>query len=323
MKFPYPSRSTRLTITALGVLCLILAGASVWRSIALQQNNQAEMKRQFHARIRDGVGREVRFALPGDPPGIVRDSVNSVDNFIFKRSGVKLSGATKNQLAAMEASTLSGERRRLTMSQLSEILSETALERLSRLSDQEITHVDDTLRGFNAPDLPERYRRRRMIQPQPGMGFVISSERFVAEMKAMRSRRNEEAFRDVAHRAVGDSVKRVARVLSEAVPEQFGGAWNVANDTEGRLGVTPLQAMLITYSIASQDFLGDSEENLNKRMHGIQEGLTRSSGQNYPSPDGHTAYGVNGYLTSSPLDIVFDEQTVNSLLNRIEERIAS
>ncbi len=58
-------------------------------------------------------------------------------------------------------------------------------------------------------------------------------------------------------------------------------------------------------------------------MQGIQAGLTRVSGQNYPSPDGHTAYGVNGYLVSSPLDIVFDERTVNSILDRIEERSAS
>ncbi|OLE51550.1 MAG: hypothetical protein AUG51_22470 [Acidobacteria bacterium 13_1_20CM_3_53_8] len=281
------------------------------------------MKRHFHARIRDGVGREVQFASLGDSFGVVRDSVNSVDNFIFKRSGVKLSGPTKNRLAAMEASTLSGARRRLTMSELSDVLSETALERLSRLSDQEITHVDDALRGFNAPDLPESFRRRTAIKAQVGMSTIISSERFVAEMKAMRRRSIEGAFRDVAHRAVEDNVKRVARVLSGAVPEQFGGAWNVANDTEGSMGVTPLQAVLITYSAASQDILCDSEENLNKRMQGIQAGLTRVSGQNYPSPDGHTAYGVNGYLVSSPLDIVFDERTVNSILDRIEERSAS
>jgi hypothetical protein len=42
-------------------------------------------------------------------------------------------------------------------------------------------------------------------------------------------------------------------------------------------------------------------------------------GRPFPSPEGHRAYGVNGYIFSSPLDLFFNEQAVNRLLDRIEK----
>jgi hypothetical protein len=50
-----------------------------------------------------------------------------------------------------------------------------------------------------------------------------------------------------------------------------------------------------------------------------REAMTEDPGHPFPSPDGHRAYGVNGYLFSSPLDLMFDEQTVNHLLDSIEK----
>ena len=318
-------RRARFLILVLGVLTLMIAIVSVWRTSALQQDKQADMKRQFHERIRDGVGREVKFASPGDPPGAVRASVNSVDNFIFKRSGVKLSGRTKNRLAEMEQRTLNGSTRRLTAAELGDVLTATALERISVLTDEEIVHADDSLRGFNAPDLPQRYRGRTGIS-LPGHLIFISTEKFVNQVKAMRDQATTplgEVFRGAAHRVVDDHVQKTVSLFSEAVPEQFGGAWNVSSNSPGDLGITPLQAVLIAYSLAGQDFLCDSEANLNKQLKGVQAGLTRISGENYPSPEGHFAYGVNGYLASSPLDLIFDERTVNRLLDHLEERSAS
>lgn len=309
---------------ALGVLGLMVAALSMWRSSALKTDKQAEEKRQFHARIRDGVGREVQFASPGDPSGVVRSSVNSVDNFIFKRSGVRLSGATKTRLAEMEELTLSGSTRRLSISELDQVLTDTAFERLGRLTDEEVLHVDDTLRGFKAPDLPKRYTRRAINLP--GQSVLISSERFMDQLKAMRDQTNTplgEVLKAATHREVQKNVHRQVRDLSEAVPEKFIGAWDTPNDREGDTGVTPLQAVLIAYSVASSDLLIDSEANLTKRMKGNQVGLTRINGEKYPSPEGHLAYGVNGYITSTPLDLVFDEQTINRLLDHIQERSAS
>ena len=54
-------------------------------------------------------------------------------------------------------------------------------------------------------------------------------------------------------------------------------------------------------------------------MGSRRESLSKLTGQPYPAPDGHYAYGVNGYLFSSPLDLLLDERTLNSLLDRLEK----
>ncbi len=317
-------RQARFFLFVLGSLCIAGAAITIWRSSALQADKEAEGKRQYHERIRDGVGREVQFASPGDPSGLVRSSVNSVDNFIFKRSGVKLSGPTKKRIAEMEQRTLNGEARRLTVSELNDVLTATAFERLGRLTDEEILHIDDTLRGFKAPDLPKRFGRRGINLP--GQTILISSERFMDQLKAMRDQTSTplgQILKSVTHSKIEDVVHRRINTLSQAVPEKFVGVWDATNDRAGDTGVTPLQAVLIAYSVAGSDLLIDSEGNIRKEMKGLQAGLTRIHGEKYPSPEGHLAYGVNGYLTSTPLDLVFDEQTINRMLDHIQERSAS
>lgn len=325
MRLPILLNKVRLLIFAIVALLLGVSIVMVtsWRSSAVQTNEQVEGKRQFHARIRDGVGREVKFASPGDPKGLVRASVDSVDNFIFRRSGVRFSGPTKSRLADMEQHTLNGETRRLSVSDLNDVLTSTAFERLATLRDDEILHVDDTLRGFNAPDLPRRYARRAVILP--GQIVAVSKEKFVSQLKAMRDQTSTplgDVLRGAMHRAIEDNVQSRVSVLSEAVPEQFGGAWDVGNNREGSVGITPLQAVLITYAVASQDLLCDSETNLGRRMRGIQDALTARHGEQYPSAEGHFAFGVNGYMASTPLDLAFDEQTINRMLDHIQERSA-
>jgi hypothetical protein len=120
-------------------------------------------------------------------------------------------------------------------------------------------------------------------------------------------------------------VQSSASYLSEAVPEKFGNMWDVANDREpnaGDGGITPLQATLIAYSLVSDDGLSDGDASLEKRMSKFQSAASRVLEQPYPGPAGHRAFGVNGYLFSSPLDLMFDERVVNRLLDRIEERSA-
>lgn len=317
-------RRARFFLLLIGMLGITAAAITTWKSSALQADKEAEGKRQYHARIREGVGREVQFASPGDAPGLVHSSVNSVDNFIFKRSGVKLSGHTKKRIAEMELRTLNGEAKRLTMSELNDVLTATAFERLGKLTDEEILHLDDTLRGFKAPDLPKRYTRR-MIH-LPGRAMLISTDKVVDQLRAMRGQTNTplgEVLKAATYREVQTNVRRQIRDLSEAVPEKFVGVWDATNDRAGATGITPLQAVLIAYSVAGSDLLIDSEAGLLKEMKSLQAGLTRIHGEKYPSPNGHLAYGVNGYLTSTPLDLVFDEQTISRMLDHIQERSAS
>jgi hypothetical protein len=327
MKYPISLKSLRYGAFALLLGCVAIGVAGAWRSSAYKENEKTAMKLKFHARVRDGVGREVKLARKGDRAGRVQAAVNSVADFIAKRSGAQLSGATRNRLAAAEERAQNGAGR-LTVSKVSDAINATMFERLSSLSDRDIAQVDETLRGFNAPQMPKKYARDLKL---PG-GLVFMGtppEKTVGRLKAVRDQIGTpagEVFEGMTRKFVGERVKSRAQYLSEAIPEQFGNVWDVTNDKENDTedgGVTPLQAVLITYSLASDDYLADSEDSLNKDMSKHQENLTKLCGQPYPAPGGHHAYGVNGYLFSSPLDLVFDDQTLNRLLDRLEGRSAS
>jgi hypothetical protein len=143
-------------------------------------------------------------------------------------------------------------------------------------------------------------------------------EDFAAQMKALRDSDpiiKNTLIKAAATRMASTEVQGRVKVLRAAVPEEFGAA--------ATSGFTPLQAVLIAYSAASDDPMSYSAANLQKRMQFTHDILEKHTGQHYPAPDGHYAYGPNGYIYSSPLDLIFDDQTVNMLLNQIAERSAN
>ncbi len=328
MKIIGKSQRAKLVGLSLALTCVAVGIIVIQRSSARQQNrNQsvtAEGKRQLHSRIRDGIGLEVQF-FSNSSSKDVSDSVDSVESFIQSRSGIKLGREINSKLAVLEQSVLSGTSRRITISQLSEILTDVALHRLATLSDEEIGHVDDTLRGFHTGGMPDMMSARRAIQLQ-GMGILVSSERFIQEMKQLRTQCSSghgEVTRAMVQGFVEKNLDASVRTLSEAVPEQFGGIWDSTNNREGLAGVTPLQALVLTYSLASQDLLCDSQDNLKRRMRATRDALTRLTGQTFPNSDGYVPFGPNGYLTSSPLDLVFDDATLGFMLKEMRERSSS
>ncbi|HZG51547.1 MAG TPA: hypothetical protein VEZ40_05360 [Pyrinomonadaceae bacterium] len=328
MKRLLPGKRVRYVVVMLIAGCAAVLMTSVWRSSAVKDTDKITTNHEFHLRVRDGVGREVELPARGNSSGQIRAAVNSVATFIERRSGVRLSGATKNRLSEIEELALSGTARPLTSDELSDLITATVLERLSVLSEQEIAHVDDTLRGFKAPSLPRGFNRNFKL---PG-GIVFAgtpSEKTITRLKAVRDQLGTPAgdvFQGLARGFVKDRVQGRARYLSKSVPEKFGNMWDTVNDREGAAadgGITPLQAVLIAYSLASDDYLSDDEISLGRRMKSLQATATRISGEPYPDPSGHRAYGVNGYLFSSPLDVVFDEQIINRLFDGIEKKWAA
>jgi hypothetical protein len=190
------------------------------------------------------------------------------------------------------------------------------MERAATLSDAEVDSATETLRGFDAPDLPDSFRRGRdTIKLRASKASSLKPEEFVNQVKAVRGAdyASQSLFHGAAKSAIGAEVQKRLNSLGEAMPEKFGSASG---------GLTPVQAMLITYSVASDDLLMDSRANLRKRLGSIQDGMTRITGQRYASPDRHFAYGRNGYIFSTPMDMVFDERTAGLLLDHIEERSA-
>jgi hypothetical protein len=267
---------------------------------------------QYHARIRDRVGREVELAY-GSSPGQIRVAVNSVTKFVETRPGVSLGEATKERLAALEANVQSGNGHRLTLDTFSAALSATVLERFSSLTDEEIAQTDESLRGFTAPDMPENFDRSFKL-PQGFVSIGNPPEKNIARLKVMRDQLKSPArdvWADIFREKVLYNVRGKAENLAEAVPEQFGNLWDTADDRESSgaaAGFTPLQAFLFAYSMVSDDRLDYGQANLRKSMEAKQKYWAKELGRPFPSSDGKHAYGVNGYVFSSPLDLFFDAE---------------
>lgn len=306
-------RRTLFVAALVALAGALVVGVSLRRTAAVRYD-QAVAKQKFMASVRDGVGSEVSFARRGDNANGVCASVESAAHFMRQRSGVDLRGQTKTRLADMEGRTLNGTLRRITPDELSEAIAATAVERLAVSSDEEIGRAVETLRGFDAPDLPDSFRNGRAhVQLRANAATNLTPEQLAAQLKAARDADpvTRTLIKAGAKRGVSEEVQKRTLYLGEAVPEQFG--------TAATEGFTPLQAVLIAYSAASDDPLAYSAANLQKRLASMHDGIERLTGRHYPSPDGHLAYGPNGYIFSTPLDIVFDEQTVNLLLRHIEE----
>lgn len=302
-------RRARFATIALILFCIAVVGVGVWRARAFQkdrpakdQSNAAKMKK-FYAQLQDGLGKEVRFAKDKDSVQNINASVESVAGFIDERSGIKLSDETKKKLAAIEQQTSDGVTRRITSDELSDALTETAVERMANLTDQNIDHAADVL---SAGDDTKPVKLRG-----DGRGYMKRSV-FVSQAKILRdqARQNRYTLGEEMRPLVAAEINERVEVYSKAVPQHFGHAQTK--------GMTPAQAVLISYSVASDDYLhlsGKSMKGLLQREKQWmkEEGLApvRSSGK---------AYGVYGNRVSMPLDLIFDDKTMGNLLSGIERR---
>jgi len=299
--------------------CAIAVGINLFY-VSATNPNRADYKRQYNARVRGGFS-EVRFAPDGSSHGEVRASVESVARFIRKRSGVDLSQAATAKLATMEERVLSGEAHRISGSDLSAILRDVAYERVAELTDQDIDHAVETLRGFNAPDLPEAYRRGRdIIYIRADRGGTKVNEKVFAQLREFRDQAHagKDTFKYLLGSYASKEVDSRARLFNEVSPEHFARSSDSASPFDVTL--TPAQALLVAYSVLSDDRLLDSEVEHHKNLKLIHDFRAKHSGGYYPDPKGHFAYGVNGYLYSSPLDLFMGEQAMNRFLQLVEER---
>ena len=287
-----------------------------WKT-QLNQSQTPEQKQQqkeaFHARVREGIGKEFQQGNSLDLPSYARASVEAVANFTARRSGIKLSPQVRKRLALMEEALLLGNSRRITPEELSDILAETAVERISSLTNSEIDNGAETLRGFGSADANPQ--TRCCIRLRANRIGGIKPDAFAAQVKDFRDGLNSNSAallrKGIVLSAIQPIVGDRVGFLSASLPNRFGGVQNV--------GLTPLESFVIAYSAASDDLMTDSDVNLQKMMKGLERNMTKELGY-HPSSENRTAYGVNGYLYSTPLDLIFNEATVNSLLDRIEEK---
>ena len=206
--------------------------------------------------------------------------------------------------------------RRIRPDEFSAILTETLIERIHNLDDAEIARATEALCGFDAPDLPSGVKAtRKYVKLRASETGSMSAPSFAAQAKNYRDRTFVPLLlvplMVLAREAVDREVQKRVNSLSEALPAVWGRAQSD--------GLTPLQAYLITYSVASDDYLWHSQANLQISMKSTEQAMTNSQGH-YPASAGRHAYGVNGYLYSTPLDLILDQRTTTRLLDRLEQR---
>jgi len=280
-----------------------LAAANLWRSASKDTSELRQLKQEREAQIRKGVGSEVKFAKSGDSYRDAQETVDSIARFIAGRSDLVMSKETNARLAAMEERALSGKEALTSVEDLTEALTDTISARAATLSDKEISRAGETLRGDHEG-----------VSLRANGEFSVTSEEFAAQARDFRDLCNEgnSAAREALRTIVDREVDRRVTLLEEALPEHFGLAREV--------GITPAQAVLITYSVISDDFLDGTQEDLQKTVRQLPEVVNREL---VPGTKAEKAFGTKGRIFSTPINLVFNKETMSSFLSRVEEGRAS
>lgn len=300
-------RRWRLVAIAILASCAGIAALGIWRAggspIANAGGEQSE-KQKFQDRIRKGVGNEVRFATGKDSEDGIKASIESVARFIHNRSNMTMSDETKSDLLKAETETLRGKRARISLDSLTDSLNAIAADRAATLTDKEIESAANTFRPTYGGQISLR---------MSGKWGLLPKDDFVKDLIDARDwKRSGDSALDSGMRPLfAAEVNDRAANLSAAMPEHFSRI--------GIDGVTPVQAVVITYSVVADDALADSQSDLARQT--IQERmsgrLTRAAAkaQRLNSP---TPYGSNGFFHASPVYLLFNRTTVQRLLNPAE-----
>lgn len=288
------------------VVTVGLLGASAEkqeRGNSLARTCPAGLRENLHARVRNGLGSEVSFAKASDPSEKVNASVDSVARFIQDRSGLQMSQETKVRLAKAERDVLKGKAPRISLDQLSDTFAGTVVDSVSAMTDDQIEKAADTLSS------PEGEITARAS----GKWGTLTRAEFVSQVKAAREwgQRGDHAVRDTVRSIIAEEVNDRAAYLGEALPEQFGRA--------KAEGVTPVQAIVIGYSVAADDLLTDSRSDVARDI--VQQRMSARLSKaeaRAQKRDSNIPYGTKGFIHRSPLTVVFNKTAVDKLLQRAE-----
>jgi hypothetical protein len=294
-------RSHSLAITLL-VAFVLVGGAAVWYASKLPAEASSEDKQELHKRLRKGVGSEVRFASAAANPQQIDEAVKSADEFIYWRSGLRMSDDTKKRLAKAESDVLKGKAKHITLGELTDTLTTAVVERLATLTDEEIQQAADASTNEHG-EIPSR---------AGGKWGEVTKQSLIRQAKSGRewSRQGDTALPAGLRPMIEEEVNTRALTLGAALPEQFGQA--------SAQGITPTQALLIAYSVAADDPLTDSRSDISQMIvqKRMDARMTREQKKAQKNASGR-AFGANGMVHPSPANL-FLKSGVDKLLKRSE-----
>ena len=244
----------------------------------------------------------------GSTSNDLQRKVELTTKFIYERSGLELNPELKRKLLAIEQRLLDRPSARITTSQLVDILTDIAVERLSSLSDQEIKLALDTYR--HDPDPKHDY-----VEITYDGRYTTTAPEFVRTLKTFKemSRREDPAIRNTVRQfikgqGVGEGVNGRVELSSKSLTE-FAGAED---------GLTASQSLLVVYSLVSDDILSVPTDRLRTEMEHVHETI---GGNQYPSPKERFPFGARGYLFPTPINIILNEKTLGKLLYRLDQKM--
>jgi hypothetical protein len=279
---------------------LVSAGIVAWYSYRLPAEASVEDKQHLQNKLRKGIGSEVRFAAK---PEQADEAVESAADFIYWRSGLKLSNAFKKRLAKAESDVLNGRASYITVNELTDDMTAAVVDRLATLTDEEIEEAAEASSDANG-------KVRSRADAKWG---VMNKEDLIVQAKAGRewSRRGDVGLQVGLRSMIEGEVNDRVSTLSAFLPDQFGNAYSQ--------GVTPTQALLIAYSAAADDPLTNSRSDiaqmlLQKRMVERQTREQRKAQKNVSG----RPYGPNGLLHPSAPNLFFTKSAFDKILNLSE-----
>ena len=290
-------RRRPLLAIATVIAFLVSAGTSVWYSSKLPAKASVEDKQNIQSQLRKGIGSEVRFA---SRPEQALAAVESVAEFIHSRSGMKLSDELKKKLAKAESDVLNGKSRFISATELTVDLTIAVVERLGTLTDKEIDMAAEASTDANG-------EIRSRANAKWG---VLSRNDLVRQAQAGRewSKRGDAGLQVGLRSMIEGEVNDRVSTLGTNLPEQFG--------TVNSKGFTPTQALVIAYSVAADDPLTHSRNDLGQmlKQQKMETGLTREQWQAQKNNSGRP-YGPHGWLHPSASQLFFTKVSLDRILN--------
>lgn len=254
----------------------------------------AKERERFLADVRAGVLAAVPEASHLAPQTSARDRARAASLFMASRAGVAILPDVERRLAAHEAAFLSGVPGR-TEEEIAQLAASWIVDDVvPTLSPNEIERAIETARGFDAPDLPESFKRGRSFVKLSFVDGEITPAQARSVVEELRSSEGARAsIADAVATTIAPRVAECVANLRHAAPERF---------PENDIG--PVDALLVVYAVASGDLLAGSPARLDERMLAVERGIESSLGVDYSSPVGRRPYGMNGYLVSSPAPLL-------------------
>jgi hypothetical protein len=214
-----------------------------------------------------------------------------------------MSDKTRKDLAKAESDVLKGKAKHITLDELTDSLTQTAVDRLATLTDEEIRQAAEVSSDENG----------EILSRANGKWGVLTKQDLIRQARSGRewSRRGDSALWASLRPMIEEEVNDLAVSLSAALPDQFGQA--------SAQGVTPAQALLIAYSVAADDPLTDSRSDITQALvqKRIDARQTREVKKAQKDVSGRP-YGPRGLVHPSAAPLFFNRAVVDKLLNLSE-----